>query len=373
MAKIDYLLLYLISENARIGLKELSRQLKKSSQRIKYSLAVMEKEGLISNPYCVFDYSYFGLILFRVYFKGGYISEKDKEKIVAELKDNPFVVSIYELTGEFDLAVEFASPNPSKFNKELKKVAALAPTLNDYKIVLNVVTRLYSREYLPGCSEIEQIFSERIVGGDREREEFDMKQMEVIKAILLNPRIRYKELAKDTNQNIKTVRKTLNELQKRNIVKGFKYIVDTDKLGITKNRLFLKLHNVSTEREIELLQFMSRTKEIIQVNKTVGDWDMEIDIEALSANEIRAIITRLREEFKDLIERFNLIEFFTTFKRFYLPLYIFKDVAGESRRSVVEKERGFLDDLDGGSPNKEKLKRNINLQEFYDVSEVGAG
>lgn len=356
MTKIDHQLLYLISENARLGLRELSRELKKSSQRIKYSVAVMEKEGIIKNPYCVFDYSYFGLILFRVYFKGGYIGEKDKEKIITELKNNPFVVSIYELTGEFDLAVEFASPNPSKFNKELKKVAALAPTLNDYKIILNVVTRLYSREYLPNCSEIQQIFSERIIGGDREREEFDLKQMDVIKAILLNPRIRYKELAKITDQNIKTVRKTLNELQKRNIIKGFKYIVDTDKLGITKNRLFLKLHNVSPERELQLLQFMSRTKEIIQVNKTVGDWDMEIDIEALSPNEIRAIITKIREEFKDLIERFNLIEFFTTFSRYYLPLYLFKEIS-----------ESFLEDLD----NEAKPKRSAKVQEFYDVSEVG--
>ena len=138
MVKIDYNLLYLLSEKARIKLKELSQHLNKSIQRFKYSVSVLEKDGLIRDPYCIFDYSYFGLVLFKVYFKGGYIQEQDKLKIIKELSENPYITSIYEFTGEFDFGVEFASPNPSKFNKELKKISALIQTLSDYKIILNL-------------------------------------------------------------------------------------------------------------------------------------------------------------------------------------------------------------------------------------------
>src|SRR3989338_9837644 len=140
MPKLDLELLYLRGENARIGLQDLSHHLKRTPQRLKYTFSVMEKEGILRDPYCVFDYSYFGLILFRVYFKGGYISEQDKTGIISTLRENPYVISIYELTGEYDLCVEFASPNPSRFNKELKKISNLHATLTDYKIVLNVVT-----------------------------------------------------------------------------------------------------------------------------------------------------------------------------------------------------------------------------------------
>ncbi|MCX8147414.1 MAG: Lrp/AsnC family transcriptional regulator, partial [Candidatus Woesearchaeota archaeon] len=134
MTKIDNDLLFLYSENARAKVKGLARILKKSPQRLKYSISMLHKEGIIKNPHCVFDYSYFGQILFRVYFKGGYISEKDKGEIIKQLVQNPYVVSIYELSGEFDLAIELESPNPSRFNKELKKVASLIPTLNNYKV-----------------------------------------------------------------------------------------------------------------------------------------------------------------------------------------------------------------------------------------------
>jgi len=325
MVKIDYNLIYLLSENARKSLKELSRDIKKSPQRLKYAISVLEKEGVIRNPYCVFDYSYFGLILFRVYFKGGYISEQDKARIINDLDNNPYVISTYELTGEFDLTVEFAAPNPSKFNKELKRIATLTPTLNNYKIVLNLVTHIYPRNYLLKNVGLQSLGIEKIVGGDREKETFDSNEMTVMKNLQLNSKIRLTELSNKSELNVKTVKSILKNLTKRRIIKGFKYIVDTNKLGISKFRLFLKLHNLTVEREAQLMQYMHNTKEIVQVNKTVGDWDMELDIEAIAKSRIRYIIMQIREEFKDLIESFNLIEFYNYYKRSYLPLYLFEN------------------------------------------------
>src|SRR3989344_4015400 len=116
MNRLDHRLLFLRSENARMGFKELARITRKSPQLVKYNLSVLEKEGILHNPFYIFDYSYFGLILFRVYFKGIYIKEQDKIRVIDELRQNPYVLSVYELVGEFDLGVEFAAPNPSKFN-----------------------------------------------------------------------------------------------------------------------------------------------------------------------------------------------------------------------------------------------------------------
>jgi len=324
MVKTDYGLLYLRSENARISLKALSQHLKKSPQRLKYAVSNLENQGILKSPYCVVDYSYFGLILFRVYFKGGYIKEQDKTNIIQELTNNPYIIAIYELTGDFDVAVEFAAPNPSKFNKEFKKILDLVPSLNEYKIILNLVTYVYPRHYLVKNTHLESLYVERIVGGDRERENFNNNELSLLKNLILFPNARLTDLAEKSNLNIKTVKSILNNLTKRNIIKGFKYILDTDKLDIHKVRLFLKLHNVSPERESDLMQYLLNSKNIVQVNKTVGDWDMELDLESRDKARIRYIIQQIREEFKDLIERFNLIDFYTYYKRDYLPSFLFK-------------------------------------------------
>ena len=317
-------LIFLYSENARIRIKDISTIIKKSPQRLKYTLRMMDKEGLIHSPHCIFDYSYFGLLLFRVYFKGGYISERDKNNIIEKLSENPYITSMYELSGEFDLAIEIASLNPSRFNKELKKISDLIPTLNNYKIILNVVTHLYPKFYLLRNSNlVSNVPQELIIGGDRRVTVFNKNEMNIIKNLLNNPKLRLTHLARQSDINIKTAISIIKNLQEKKIIKGFKHMIDINKLGIYKFRLFLKLHNLSKEREEELLNYMLKTKEITQINKTVGDWDMEIDIETLDKNKARYIILQIREEFKELIETFNIIEFYQYYKKSYLPSFLF--------------------------------------------------
>ncbi|MFH2028398.1 MAG: hypothetical protein ABIJ08_04630 [Nanoarchaeota archaeon] len=324
MPKIDKNLLAIISENSRMKLNDIAYLLKKSPQRLKYSINLFKKENIVSCPYLVFDYSFFGLLLFRVYFKGGYIGEKDKDEIITKLTNNPYVNSIYELTGEFDLAVEISAPNPSKFNKELKKISTLIPTMNNYKIILNIVTLLYPRLYLIDNS-IEHLFSrEIIVGGDRGIQEFNSEQKKVISILLNNPLKNLALLSSEAGMNIRTSNSILKDLQDKKFIRGFRYVIDTSKVGVEKSKLFLKLHNMSAERDAELLTFLREAKEIVQVNRTIGDWNMEIDIESFDKKRIRYIILRLREEFKDIIETFNLIDFYKTHKVSYLPLFLFQ-------------------------------------------------
>ena len=323
MPQIDRDLVYLYSENARSKIREIATLLKKSPQRVKYTISILEKNGLLHNPHTIFDYSYFGQILFRVYFKGGYISESDKATMINTLRDNSYLVSIYELSGEYDLVLELCSPNPSRFNKELRKIVTTIPSLNNYKIVLNVVTHIYPRAYLLKTQQPQHQVS-TIIGGDREIESFDKYEMAVLKLLLENPKQRLTTLALGSGINIKTVMNVMKELQKRKILRGARYLIDHEQLGIYKFRLFLKLHNLSEEREATLLNYLLKTKEVVQVNKTVGDWNVEVDIETPDKMRMRAVISELRENFKDLIETFNSMEFYQYYKKSYLPRYLFQ-------------------------------------------------
>ncbi len=325
MAKIDHTLVFLRSENARMSFKEMARIVKKSPQLIKYNLSVLEKGGILHDPYYIFDYSHFGLIVFRVYFKGVYIKEQDKLRVIAELRQNPYVLAIYDLVGEFDLGVEFAAPNPSKFNKEFKKIITANPLLKEYKIVLNIVTHIYPRNYLVNSAELLTLYNQKIVGGDREKEQFTPEEMTILRILLYNPAIRYTALAKESDLNVKTAKSILRNLTKRNIIRGCKFLIDKNSLDITKSRLFLKLHNLDLEHESRFLDYLHDLPGVIQLNKTVGDWDVEIDLESLDKSGVRYIISKLREEFSDLISGFNLIEVYEYHKRTYLPEYLFKE------------------------------------------------
>ena len=323
MAKLDLDLTAFYLEHARTKINKLALKLKKSPQRVKYTLKLLNKEILV-HPHCIFDYSYFGLILFRVYFKGGYISEQDKLKILEQLRENQYIVSMYELSGEFDLVIELIAPNPSRVNKELKNLSELIPTLKHYKLILNIVTHLYPKTYLFQHPEhFPELEKQLIIGGDRSPLAFTNHELLIMKSLLEAPKIRLTALASRSGMNIKTAALILKSLQSRRIIKGFKYTINRDKLDVEKVRLFLNIHNTSKEREEELMDFFLNTKEAIQVNKTVGDWDMEVDLESLDKTRIKLIINQLRERFKDLIENLKREEFDEYYKKSYLPKHVF--------------------------------------------------
>ena len=72
------------------------------------------------------------------------------------------------------------------------------------------------------------------------------------------------------------------------------------------------------------MSYLLKTKEIVQVNKTVGDWNMEVDLETPDKVRMRLVVSEIRENFKDLIETFNIMEFYRYYKKSYLPTYLFE-------------------------------------------------
>jgi DNA-binding Lrp family transcriptional regulator len=324
MKEIDTNLIFLQSEDSKGKIKEHANLLGKTSQLMKYSIKKIKEEEIVKNPYVIIDYSYFGLILFRIYFKGGYITEKEKGKIIKILSENSYIVSIYELNGEFDLVIEMQANNPSRFNKELKNIISQIPTLNNYKIVLNIVTHIYPRLYLIKKQKIISVASSHIIiGGDREQQTFNNNEMDIISELTKNPLERYTSISKKCKKNTKTVVNIIKNLKKKNIIKCYKSIIDIEKLNIHSYKLFLQIHNISKEREKELMDYFLNTKEIIQINKTVGDWDIEVEIESLDKSRIRFITIELREKFKEIIQSFDIIELYKYYKKSYLPGFIF--------------------------------------------------
>lgn len=314
MNRPDLMLVHALAEDARSRLSTVSQQTKKSQQRLKYSMSVMVKDGILSHPHAVLDYAYFGLLLFKVYFKGVWLDDSYTSSVIARLRKNPSVVAIHELYGAFDLSIEMLAPNPSRFNKELVELCRTVPGLDSHATLLNVVTHIYPRSYLVGGARTGQI----IIGGDRMLRVFSPEESALINALVKRPLAGRTILAKEVGVHVRTSNKLLDGLVSAKVVRGFKYVLDTEKLGISCVLLFFKLHTRAQEREAELLEYCFATKEIVQASKTVGDWDIEIAIESLTSARVRSVITTIRQRFKDIIQTYSFMEMVRCHKRAYL-------------------------------------------------------
>jgi len=321
VTKIDKKLLYFYGENCRLSLSKIAKKIHKSPQLVKYTINRLEKNEIIPFYYTVVDYSCFDMLLFKVYFKGGCSKSSELNLLIKKLMENPYVTSIYEMSGQYDLLVEFMAKNPSKFNKELKMLIKEHEELNNYDIIINIVSHLYPRDYLmpknKKANEI-TILSEIIVGGDRDKTILNDKEKRILLAFVENPKIRLTSIASKLDINIKTVISVIKSLKSKKIIRAYKSALNIEKCNLINNKITLNLHNIEPEKENKMLDFCLNNPNIVKLSKTIGAWDVEIDVETSSPTDFREIYLKIREEFKDVIRSFNSYRMYKVFKHNYL-------------------------------------------------------
>ncbi|MBW3000174.1 Lrp/AsnC family transcriptional regulator, partial [Candidatus Woesearchaeota archaeon] len=120
----------------------------------------------------------------------------------------------------------------------------------------------------------------------------------------------------------KTVINRIKKLQKRKIIRGFKPLLNLQKAGYNSNLLMIKYHNISSELEDELINYLKMHASVISVVKTLGEWDIEIEIEAEEEKEIRKVEVEIRQKFALLIQQIDSIPLYQSYKKTFFPKFL---------------------------------------------------
>ena len=107
-----------------------------------------------------------------------------------------------------------------------------------------------------------------------------------------------------------TVRLRIKQLEKKEIIVGYKINLDLQKLGFQGYRVDFLLNSV--KRNQELFDYLKHHKYFYQINKSIGGADFETEIVVENLNHLLEILEEVVKEFKDVIkgyEYFGYTEF----------------------------------------------------------------
>lgn len=311
LSKKDSMILAELDVDSSRSLSKISRACGMSQQLAGYRMRRLRELGIIKGFYSLVDYSRFGQTCFRSYFPVSYRSADEFRKLIGDLSSNPHVVGIDECGGRWDISLTVLAGNASRFNKILKDIIASHPSLKDFDVVTNVVTHEFGRKYLRGGAAGSGV----IIGGDREPVELSATDLMVIRETFSNPRKTAVQVSSSAGVHPRTVRKSLDRLRSQGILKGFSPVIDVQKLGRSRSRMMIKYRNITPVREKELVSYCRDHASAVSLNKVLGSWDMEIDIEARPGEPLRSCIMGIRERFEDIIRETETIEMFSNHKK----------------------------------------------------------
>ena len=127
------------------------------------------------------------------------------------------------------------------------------------------------------------------------------------------------EISKQLNVSSDTVRYRINNLKKRSIITGFGTKIDYRKLNNIYHLIFLKLQNMNQQKYIKLESLAKVNENIIIFIKTIGDHDIELEVETTNNKELDKLMKTLRDNFVSEIKDYEILEVTREHRMTYYP------------------------------------------------------
>ncbi|MBT6772539.1 Lrp/AsnC family transcriptional regulator, partial [archaeon] len=319
--KVEKGILSYLDIDSRTSFSRIGKKIRKSQQQVSYTVQSLKDKEILKGFYTLMDYSKinYNLILFRVYFKVIYTKEQTYENLIEYLKNDPHTGLIEECWGNYDLVTTYYAKNASHFNKHIREVMEKFPKhLQNFSVLTTVVQRHFGRKYLNPKATYDEIF----VGGDRVPQKVEDIDLKILNMISTNARINSVEIASILDVTPKTIINRLKKLEEKEIILGYKPLINIRNVGYYSNLLLIKYHNITAKTEKEFINYLKAHPSVISVIKTLGEWDIEIRIEIEDYNQIRKTEREIRENFGSMIQTIQNLPTHKIFKNNFFPSFL---------------------------------------------------
>jgi DNA-binding Lrp family transcriptional regulator len=311
----DRKILYELDKNARIPSSTIAKKVGLTPEGVNYRIKRFEKEGIVTGYQTVINLSKLGIIQFKIVLSLHYISEKELEDIIIELKKKEYTKHIGTVFGNWDLIISMEAGDYSKVEEIKNEVLSMfGKSVREKAISILVNTNVFSRNYF---MEVNTKVDSRKIMDNSERIKLDKLDMEILKIISVNSRKSLVDLADKLHSTVRIINYRIKQMEKKEIISGYRISIDYNKLGIKFYKCFLYLGSPDLRRINELKNYFVSHKNIIHDVKVLGNWDYEPEFEVFSEEEFEKILGEMKDKFSDIISRVDVVTIRKEYKFVY--------------------------------------------------------
>lgn len=304
MDRKDSQILLELDNDATQSNKKIGRKIRASKEVVAYRIKRLEDKGLIKNYLTVAHFSKIGLKHFKLYIKFSHITNEKKQEIIDYILKEKHVGWLASTEGNFDLMLairfrdifefeRFKDDLFTKFDKYFQR--------KSFGVLTEAET--YPRTYfLSNERAARKVFS---FCNDTPKENLDKNDIKIIKALSENSRLTATEIAKRTGLSERVVRYRKKQLERRGVLVGYKLALDYRKMNYVFFKCLIKFQGITKERMDELRNYARMHPNVVHWLKVLGEWDLELELEAPSLLEFYRVANEFKIKFNDVIQTFD--------------------------------------------------------------------
>jgi len=314
----DKKILAFLSQNARMPLTRLAKEVALSRDAVNYRIKNYEKNGLIQGYRTMVDISKFNYSNYHLFLKLNNPSQEIEQKIIKKLEKYPNIRAILKFSGNFDFEIALIAKNIEELDKLITKIISdCSGYMHDYEIL--TITKTYAAETFPPN------FSDFKIDRKIEKREIkiDKKDIEILKIIGENAQLPLYEIGSQVKLSADAVAYRIKNMINSGIIIKFIPVINYTSLEYNLYTILLNISALDEKKEKILKDFLTSDKNTLWAVKTIGRFNVLIYLLVKDINELQETLLKLRALFPKEINHYENLIAYEEYKYVYFPKNLF--------------------------------------------------
>jgi len=290
----DLALLSELSLNGRESLTALAGRLGISKQKLGYRMRGLQQRGILAGFFAIPNIFRLGFDHFRVFVRFQRLTETRERELLDHLLTRSEVSWLTQLDGDFDLEFVVWAQGVPAFESAYDDILGQFGSLFQEKY-FSLATRIefFPWRFLrPGSPEAQVVLESQ--GGALRIDPIDRR---LLAELSRNGRLSLAALARRCRVSPAIAVARVRVLRRSGAIAGFGAKIDHSLLGWTYRKVFLQLENPAGEAQARLCSWLRSRAEVVFLVKTIGTYDLEVELMTRSSGDFFAFMRRLRTTF----------------------------------------------------------------------------
>jgi len=291
----DKRILYELDLDARQSISQMAKKLRLNKGVVAYRIKRLEESGVIKSYYPMIDYSKLGFFGLRIYTKFTSANSDEEKEIIDFFVKSKHTWWVGTIDGEYSLGAVFWVKRMSDFygfwNEFKKRYHHLLS-----QTVVSIYNSVYDLNYTflvpDGKRTYSHVGLSPQVGVSR-------TELATLNALSEDARAPITAISRKAGLSPVTIQRAIRTLKRKGIVRGFRPLLDLNKLGVVYYKLNVYVKDYG--QLDKMVKYALHHPNAIYVNEAIGYADFEMEVLTRSHEEFRQIFGDFKAKFQETI------------------------------------------------------------------------
>ncbi|MBI5223309.1 Lrp/AsnC family transcriptional regulator [Candidatus Micrarchaeota archaeon] len=296
--KKDRELLTLLYLDSRASFTSMGKKLSLSSSSVERRLRQLKEAGVISLLFADVNLSKLGLKAYRIYLRFDVFDEKTQIDVLALFESYSRTLWGTVCQGEYDVLWRIVAKDELEVEEAVNKVIERF----GIKIVEKTVATTTYQTYLSwnrafGGERHPEFPLERVVPSEK----VDKIDLQILSLLYANARESAINIANKVGITPEAVQYRIQRLTKDGFILGYTAWFNSKNIGFEYYKLLISFRGMTHQKETKFLNFCLEQDNVVFLNKTIGSWDLEVDLIVENTQELHNFLTEIKTKFGHII------------------------------------------------------------------------